>query len=61
MISDIHSISNERERQFDLEFARRAVQYLGKKGLGVDEVVDYLIEELGVDRETARSLASVAA
>lgn len=61
MISDIHQISTERERQFDLEFARKAVLYLGKKGLGPDEVVDYLVEELGLDRDTARTLAAVAA
>jgi hypothetical protein len=59
MISDIHQI--ERERQSDLEFARKAVEYLGRKGLGPDEVVDYLVEELGLDRDTARALAAVAA
>jgi hypothetical protein len=61
MISDIHRISAERERQSDLEFAQRAVLYLVKKGLGPDEVVDYLVDELGLDRDTARSLAAVAA
>jgi S-adenosylmethionine synthetase len=61
MISDIHQISTERERQSDLEFARKAVEYLGRKGLGPDEVVDYLVEELGLDRDTARALAVVAA
>jgi hypothetical protein len=37
------------------------VHYLRTKGLGNDEVADYLIDELGLDRETARSLVSVAA
>jgi hypothetical protein len=61
MSSDIHQISAERDRQSDLEFARKAVEYLGKKGLGPEEVVDYLVEEFNLDRETARALAVRAA
>ena len=61
MSSDIHQISTERERQSDLEFARKAVEYLGKKGLGPEEVVDYLVEEFNLDRDTARALAARAA
>ncbi|HYJ24893.1 MAG TPA: hypothetical protein VE027_07810 [Acidimicrobiia bacterium] len=61
MGSDIHQISTERERQSDLEFARKAVEYLGKKGLRSDEVIDYLVEEFNLDRDTARALAATAA
>ena len=61
MSSDIYQISAERDRQSDLEFARKAVEYLGKKGLGPEEVIDYLVEELNLDRDTARALASRAA
>jgi hypothetical protein len=61
MSSDIHQISTERERQSDLEFARKAVEYLGKKGLGPDEVIDYLVEEFNLDRDTAGVLAATAA
>ena len=61
MSSDIHQISTERERQSDLEFARKAVEYLGNKGLGPEEVIDYLVEEFTLDRDTARALAARAA
>ena len=61
MSSDIHQISADRDRQSDLEFARKAVEYLGKKGLGPEEVVDYLVEEFALDRETARAFAVRAA
>jgi hypothetical protein len=61
MSSDIHQISTERERQSDLEFARKAVDYLEKKGLGPEEVIDYLVEEFNLDRDTARALAARAA
>jgi hypothetical protein len=61
MSSDIHQISTERERQSDLEFAGKAVEYLGKKGLGPDEVIEYLVEEFNLDRDTARALATRAA
>lgn len=61
MSSDIHQISTERERQSDFDFARKAVEYLGKKGLGPDEVIDYLVEEFNLDRDTARGLAARAA
>lgn len=61
MSSDIHQISTERDRQSELEFARQAVEYLGKKGLGPEEVVEYLVEEFNLDRDTARALAARAA
>ena len=61
MSSDIYQISAERDRQSDLEFARKAVEYLGKKGLGPEEVIDYLVEEFNLDRDTARALAVRAA
>ena len=61
MIADIHQISTDGERQSDLEFATRAVVYLEKKGFGIEEVVEYLMEEFDLDRETARALAAVAA
>ena len=61
MSSDIHQISTERERQSDLEFARKAVEYLGKKGLGPDEVIDFLVDEFNLDRDTAGALAARAA
>ena len=61
MSSDIHQISAERDRQSELEFARKAVEYLGKKGLGPEEVIDYLVEEFNFDRDTARALAARAA
>ena len=59
--SDIHQISTERERQSDLDFAGKAVDYLGKKGLTSEEVIDYLVEEFNLDRDTARALATRAA
>jgi hypothetical protein len=37
------------------------VNYLRTKGLSNDEVADYLVDELGLDREAARSMVSVAA
>jgi hypothetical protein len=61
MSSDIHQISTERERQSDLDFARQAVDYLGKKGFSPEEVIDYLVEELNLDRDTARALTARAA
>ena len=61
MSSDIHQISAERERQSDLEFARKAVDYLEKKGVGPEEVIDYLVEEFNLDRDTARAMAATAA
>lgn len=45
----------------DLDFASRAVIYLEKNGLDTDEVVECLIEEFELDRETAQELASLAA
>lgn len=61
MLTDINQISTDRERQSDLEFAARAVVYLEKKGLSVDEVIDYLIDEFDIDRDTARALVAIAA
>jgi hypothetical protein len=61
MVNEVHEIKTEIERQSDLEFARRAVHYLRSKGLSNDEVADYLAEEFGLDRDTARSMVSVAA
>lgn len=61
MVSDTQQISTERERQSDLEFAAQAVVYLEKKGLHVDEVVDCLVSEFDLNRETARALVAVAA
>lgn len=45
----------------DLDFASRAVIYLEKNGLDTDEVVECLIDEFELDRETAQELASLAA
>lgn len=45
----------------DLDFASRAVIYLEKNGLEIDEVVECLIDEFELDRETAQELASLAA
>jgi hypothetical protein len=45
----------------DLDFASRAVIYLVKNGLVIDEVVECLIDEFELDRETAQELASLAA
>jgi hypothetical protein len=61
MISEIHQVSTDSQRQSDLEFATRAVVYLEKKGLGFEEVIECLMDEFDLDRETARALASVAA
>ncbi|MGH8871199.1 MAG: hypothetical protein ACRDWS_04415 [Acidimicrobiia bacterium] len=61
MTNEIQQLSTERERQSDLEFASRAVVYLEKKGLGVEEVTEWLMEEFGLDRETARAIVVVAA
>ena len=61
MITEIHKISTDSQRQSDLEFASRAVVYLEKMGLGHDEVVEALMDEFELDRDTARALATVAA
>lgn len=61
MTSEIQQISTDPERQSDLEFAARAVVYLEKNGLGEDEVIDCLVEEFDLDRETARTVVSIAA
>jgi hypothetical protein len=61
MANEVHAITTEIERQSDLEFAMRAVHYLRSKGLSNDEVTDYLVEEFGLDRDTARSMLVVAA
>lgn len=61
MSNEVHEITTEIEHQVDLEFARRAVDYLRTKGLSQDEVADYLVDEFGLDRDTARSMVSVAA
>lgn len=45
----------------DLDFASRAVIYLEKNGLDTDEVVECLIDEFELDRETAQEMASLAA
>lgn len=47
--------------EFDLDFAGRAVIYLEKSGLKVEEVVDCLMDEFDLDRDTAVELASLAA
>lgn len=61
MANDVHEITTEIERHSDLEFARSAVNYLRTKGLSNDEVAEYLVEEFDLDRDTARSMVSVAA
>lgn len=61
MTSEIQQLPTDRESQSDLEFARRAVVYLEKNGLGVEEVTEWLMEEFGLDRETARAIVVVAA
>lgn len=61
MITEIHQISTDTQRQSDLEFATRAVIYLEKKGLRTEEVIECLMDEFDLDRETARRLASIAA
>ncbi len=61
MANEVHEITTEIERQSDLEFARRVVHYLRTKGLSQDEVADYLVDEFDLDRDTARSISSVAA
>lgn len=61
MITEIHQISTDTQRQSDLEFATRAVIYLEKKGLRTEEVIECLMDEFDLDRETARGLASIAA
>jgi hypothetical protein len=47
--------------ELDLAFAGRAVIYLEKSGLDVEEVVDCLMDEFDLDRDTAIELASLAA
>jgi len=49
------------DNEIDLDFASRAVVYLEKSGLQADEVVDCLMVEFDLDRETAVELASLAA
>ena len=61
MSNEVHEIRTEIEHQVDLEFARRAVDYLRTKGLSQDEVADYLVDEFGLDRDTARYMVSLAA
>jgi hypothetical protein len=61
MITEIHQVSTDTQRQSDMEFATRAVIYLEKKGLRTEEVVECLMDEFDLDRETARRLASIAA
>jgi len=45
----------------DLAFAERAAIYLDKKGLDHLAVVQCLIDEFELDRETAEAVASLAA
>jgi hypothetical protein len=59
MSNEVHEVTSERES--DIEFARSAVHYLRTKGVANHEVAEYLIEEFGLDRETAKSMVSVAA
>jgi hypothetical protein len=61
MITEIHQLSTATQRQSDLEFATRAVIYLEKKGLRTEEVIECLMDEFDLDRDTARRLASIAA
>jgi hypothetical protein len=61
MITEINQVSTDEQRRSDLEFASRAVAYLEKKGLGFEEVIEYLMEEFDLDLDTARALAAVAA
>ncbi len=49
------------DKDLDLGFAGRAVVYLEKSGLDADEVVDCLMDEFDLDRDTAVELASLAA
>ena len=49
------------DNEIDLDFASRAVVYLEKSGLQAEEVVDCLMVEFDLDRETAVELASLAA
>lgn len=45
----------------DLAFAGRAALYLEKKGLSHGDVVQCLIDEFELDRETAEAVVSLAA
>ena len=45
----------------DLAFAERAAVYLDKKGLNHRAVVQCLIDEFELDRDTAEAVASLAA
>jgi hypothetical protein len=45
----------------DLDFASRAVIYLEKQGLDLEDVVDCLMDEFDLDHETAVALAALAA
>jgi len=61
MITEINKVSTDEQRRSDLEFASRAVVYLEKKGLGFEEVIEYLMDEFDLDLDTARAVAAVAA
>lgn len=61
MIAKIQQVSTDNEMEADLDFASRAVVYLERNGLDLDEVVDCLMDEFELDRETAVELASLAA
>lgn len=61
MIAKIQQVSTNDQIDADLEFASRAVVYLERNGLDLDEVVDCLMDEFQLDRETAVELASLAA
>jgi hypothetical protein len=58
-VNSLEHMTNPEPADFD--FASRAVIYLEKNGLEIDEVVECLIDEFELDRETAQELASLAA
>jgi len=61
-VPDIDTFPNILEDAIhDLAFAGRAALYLDKKGLDHRSVVQCLIDEFELDRETAEAVASLAA
>lgn len=48
-------------RTRELAFAGRTALYLEKQGLDQEAVIQCLIDELELDRETAKALATLAA
>ena len=59
-VPTITELMPRQDRAQDLALAEGAARYLGRQGLEREAVVQCLVDEFELDRETAESLAELA-